>query len=157
MKRKCSVCKEKGHDKRQCPIQREKIQEEITFRRERLNLFFAKAPELLNNPVLMGLLWYRISRNNPLLSTANTLIITGDIGGLNVPHGATLGAIIQKAETTNEYIEKIKGTGQEEARALGGSGAVRFFEEGSKFLFAEESPFPEYDPVTGEKYGETIE
>ena len=142
MKRKCSVCKEKGHDKRQCPIQREKIQEEITFRRERLNLFFAKAPELLNNPVLMGLLWYRISRNNPLLSTANTLIITGDIGGLNVPHGATLGAIIQKAE---------------EARALGGSGAVRFFEEGIKFLFAEESPFPEYDPVTGEKYGETIE
>ena len=58
MKRKCSVCKEKGHDKRQCPIQREKIQEEITFRRERLNLFFAKAPELLNNPVLMGLLWW---------------------------------------------------------------------------------------------------
>lgn len=105
----CSVCREKGHDKRQCPIQREKIKEEITFKRERLNLLFAKTPELLANPVLMGLLWYSISRNNALLSQANTLIVAGDFLGLNVPEGATLGAVIQKAENTPEYLEKIKG------------------------------------------------
>jgi len=105
----CSVCREKGHDKRQCPEQREKIKEEITFKRERLNLLFAKTPELLANPVLMGLLWYSVSRNNALLSTANTLILTGDIVGLNIPEGATLGAIIQKAEKTPEYLEKVKG------------------------------------------------
>jgi len=105
----CSVCKEKGHDKRQCPINIKKIQEEITFKRERLNLLFAKTPELLANPVLMGLLWYSISRNNPLLNQANTLIVTGDFLGLNVPEGATLGAIIQKAEKGPEYLAKIKG------------------------------------------------
>jgi len=105
----CSVCKEKGHDKRQCPINIKKIQEEITFKRERLNLLFAKTPELLANPVLMGLLWYSISRNNALLSQANTLMIGGDFLGLNIPEGATLGALIQKAENTPEYLEKIKG------------------------------------------------
>jgi len=57
----------------------------------------------------MGLLWYSVSRNNALLSSANTLILAGDIVGLNVPEGATLGAIIQKAENTPEYLEKIKG------------------------------------------------
>jgi len=154
---KCSVCKEKGHDKRQCPIEREKIKEEITFRRERLNLFFAKAPDLLANPVFMGLIWFRISRDNALLNTANSLILAGDVVGLNIPEGASLGAIIQKAETTNEYLEKIKGYKQEEAKALGSSQIVRYIDEGVKWLFAEESPFPEYDPVTGEKYGETIE
>jgi len=105
----CSVCREKGHDKRQCPEQREKIKEEITFKRERLNLLFAKTPDLLANPVLMGLLWYSVSRNNALLSSANSLILAGDVVGLNVPEGATLGAIIQKAENAPEYLEKIKG------------------------------------------------
>jgi len=105
----CSVCKEKGHDKRQCPIQREKIKEEITFKRERLNLLFAKTPELLANPVLMGLLWFQLSRNSPLLSSANTLILAGDVVGLNVPEGASLGAIIQKAENTPEYLKILKG------------------------------------------------
>jgi len=105
----CSVCREKGHDKRQCPEQREKIKEEITFKRERLNLLFAKTPDLLANPVLMGLLWYSVSRNNALLSSANTLILAGDIVGLNVPEGATLGAIIQKAEKTPEYLKILKG------------------------------------------------
>jgi len=106
----CSVCKEKGHDKRQCPVQREKIKEEITFKRERLNLLFAKTPELLANPVLMGLLWFQLSRNSPLLNSANTLILAGDVVGLNIPEGASLGAIIQKAEKGPEYLEKIKGT-----------------------------------------------
>lgn len=98
MKRKCSVCKEKGHDKRQCPIEREKIREEITFKRERINLLFAKVPELLSNPVFMGLVWFQLSRNNKILSKANTLILGGDVVGLNVPEGATLGALIQKAQ-----------------------------------------------------------
>jgi len=57
----------------------------------------------------MGLLWYSISRNNALLSQANTLMIGGDFLGLNIPEGATLGALIQKAENTPEYLEKIKG------------------------------------------------
>jgi len=105
----CSVCKEKGHDKRQCPIQREKIKEEITFKRERLNLLFAKTPELLANPVLMGLLWFQLSRNSPLLNEANSLIILGDIGGVNIPDGVSLGAVLQKAEGMPAYIEKIKG------------------------------------------------
>jgi len=108
MKRKCSFCKEAGHDKRQCPIEREKIQEEITFKRERLNLFLERAPDLLANPVFMGLLWFWISRNNPLLRTANTLMIAGDIGGLNIPESASLGAVIQKAESAPEYLEQVK-------------------------------------------------
>ena len=109
MVKKCSICREKGHDKRQCPIQREKIKEEITFKRDRLNLFLAKAPELLANPIFMGLLWFQLSRSSPLLNQANTLIVAGDFLGLNVPEGATLGAVIQKAENTPEYLEKVKG------------------------------------------------
>jgi len=57
----------------------------------------------------MGLLWYSVSRNNALLNSANTLILAGDVVGLNIPEGASLGAIIQKAEKTPEYLEKIKG------------------------------------------------
>jgi len=105
----CSVCREKGHDKRQCPIQREKIREEITFKRDRLNLFFSKLPELLNNPVFMGLLWFQLSRTSPLLNEANTLIIIGDIGGINVPDGVSLGAVLQKAEGMPGYVAKVKG------------------------------------------------
>jgi len=125
----CSVCREKGHDKRQCPEQREKIKEEITFKRERLNLLFAKTPDLLANPVLMGLIWYSISRNNALLSTANTLILTGDIVGLNIPEGATLGAIIQKAENAPEYLKILKGlptaSGVGSSPALGVFGLIK--------------------------------
>ena len=121
----CSVCKEKGHDKRQCPIEREKIKEEITFRRERLNLFLAKAPELLANPVFMGLLWFQLSRTSLLLSEANTLILAGDAVGLNIPEGASLGAIIQKAENVPEYLEKIKGASSPPyTKGLGPSGLL---------------------------------
>jgi len=122
----CSVCREKGHDKRQCPIEREKIQEEITFRRERLNLFFAKTPELLANPVFMGLIWYQLSKNNELLHKANTLILAGDIVGLNIPDGASLGALIQKADGQLSIGPSITGTGA--SGSIANDLIVQFFE-----------------------------
>jgi len=35
-------------------------------------------------------------------------MIAGDIGGLNIPEGASLGAIIQKAESAPEYVQQAK-------------------------------------------------
>ena len=132
MKRKCSVCKEKGHDKRQCPIEREKIKEEITFKRERINLLFAKVPELLANPVFMGLVWFQLSRNNKVLSKANTYILAGDVVGLNVPEGATLGALIQKAQDALPKAEQLsedigEGIGAATVPAEALSGLVKDF------------------------------
>ena len=98
MAKKCSVCKEKGHDKRQCPIRKEEIKEAIKIKQDRFNLVLSKIPEVLNNPVFMGLLWYQASKDNEFLSYANNFIIGSDALGLNVPSGATLGAVLQKAD-----------------------------------------------------------
>jgi len=160
----CSICREKGHDKRQCPTLIQKQEEVFKIRQDRINILLRSAPQILANPIAQGLLWFYISDKVPLLDSLNKIIVGTETLSLvptvdtaSFPQGVILGAFMQETKDLKEYVEKIKGTGQEEAKAFGASSFIRYLEEGIKFLFAEESPFPEYDPVTGEKYGETIE
>lgn len=140
----CSVCREKGHDKRQCPIKKKEQAEKIKIQRDRLNVAL---PIVLGSPYLAGFLWYLLSKENPEMSRVNYAILAGDIVGLNVPEGATLGALMTEGTTIPEKLattkRAIEETGKSQRRTVQESGfntgrAVRQFIEQVKFFFGEE-------------------
>ena len=53
------------------------------------------------------------SKDNEFLSGANNIILLSDFAGLNVPEGATLGAVLQKADRDMpiKTAEKLTATG----------------------------------------------
>ena len=104
----CSICKEKAHDKRQCPVVKKQKAEAEKVLNDRLTALLEATPKLIENPYLMGLVWYRLSRDNVMLSRANYLILAGDVVGLNVPSGATLGALLQKSTGALDVLPQIK-------------------------------------------------
>jgi len=157
----CSICREKGHTKKNCPKDK---REKLLIQRSRVNMFIQIFPALVNNPVFMGLIWWRVSKMFSFLRFFNNIIVGEKLLDLMpfvdtkaFPPAVTLGASLQVAEDTKDYVDYLKetGLGQGVAYDLGKeSQIVRYIEEGIKFLFAEESPFPEYDPVTGLKYSD---
>ena len=167
MKRKCSVCKEKGHDKRQCPVVKKQKAEAKKVLNDRLTALLEATPKLIENPYLMGLVWYRLSKDNVMLSRANYLILAGDVVGLNVPSGATLGALLQKStgaldvlpQVKKDLISKLKKETvtdpRREIREHAWKTRQQFDDliEQIKFIFAEEYR----EPQTEQEYSDTIE
>jgi len=103
---------------------KELAERERKEKRERINLLLDKTPELLTNPYIMAFLWYHASRNNKILSAANYAIIAGDYAGLNVPEGATLGAILQKSAGLLEILPDIPSLEELEGARVGGLAAA---------------------------------
>jgi hypothetical protein len=155
MPRKCSICREKGHDKRQCPTKKKEKEEKIKIQRDRLNVIL---PIILGSPYLAGFLWYLLSKDNPEMSRVNYAILAGDIVGLNVPEGATLGALMTEGTTIPEKLNKAKSVieeaGQTHRRGVQESGysagrAFAQFIEQIKFVFAEEYREPNGEESEG--------
>ena len=116
----CSVCKEKGHDKRQCPIKKEQEQEKIKIQRDRINMLIQVAPAILANPIVQGLLWFYISDRVPLLDAFNKIIVGTEVISLlptvdtnSFPQGVIMGAFLQETKDASEYYQKIKGKGSD--------------------------------------------
>jgi len=116
----CSVCKEKGHDKRQCPIKKEQEQEKIKIQRDRINMLIQVAPAILANPITQGLLWFYISDRVPLLDAFNKVIVGTEVISLfptidtnSFPQGVIMGAFLQETKDASEYYKKIKGKGSD--------------------------------------------
>jgi len=142
----CSICREKGHDKRQCPETKRKKEESKRIFNERLNSI---APVVIASPYVAGFLWYQLSKDNVRLSQLNYAILAGDAVGLNVPEGATLGALIQKTtgvldklpQTKKDLAETVADvTRQRELQELGWRSGVIISDliEQIKLIFAEE-------------------
>lgn len=116
----CSVCKEKGHDKRQCPIKKEQEQEKIKIQRDRVNMLIQIAPAILANPIAQGLLWFYISDRVPLLDAFNKVIVGTEVISLfptidtnSFPQGVIMGAFLQETKDASEYYKKIKAKGSD--------------------------------------------
>jgi len=133
----CSVCREKSHDKRQCPTAKENRREALKIQRERLNMVIQVAPALLANPIAQAFLWFYISDRVPLLDSLNKVIVgtqvlsaipTVDINAF--PKGVILGAFMQETKDLKEYKDKIiKAAKKAASGAAGGAGAGRAFSE----------------------------
>jgi hypothetical protein len=158
MARKCSICREKGHDKRQCPIKKKEDDEVLRIRRDRLNVLL---PAVIASPYVTAFAWYQVSKDSVQLSKLNYAILAGDAVGLNIPEGATLGALIQKTTGAIDTLEGITKenlanvvadvTLQRQLQESGWRTGVAFSNlvEQIKFIFAEEYREPNGEESEG--------
>ena len=114
MKRKCSLCKEKGHDKRQCPAKKKEQAEKIKIQRDRTNMLIQVLPDIIGSPVGQTMLWWLLSRHIKILGEVNAVILgkqaielfpAVDLDPLPAPMVA--GALIEKTEDALGYRDEF--------------------------------------------------
>ena len=91
----CSVCREMGHKKPNCPI----IKEEQKEQKQQLITFLQTIPLIISNPLFQAFIWLELSKRNANINLLNNLIATAEIVptvDLNVPQGVVLGAMVDK-------------------------------------------------------------
>jgi len=151
----CSICRENGHTKTNCP----KVKEEnIRIQRDRTNMFIQIFPALISNPLLQGILWWQLSKVLPNMQYMNTVIVGADVfdfispneSNLTLPEGVVLGAFIQEAENSDDYLKWLKekvASGEEiisESGFATGQSFGRFWE-----WFWTQDPFGEFGTPSG--------
>ena len=101
----CSVCKQKGHVKNSCPVQKEKdrlkLELALTERRYLLESLDTAA-RLLQVPIVTATVWFLMSRSVPTLGVLNKAILAAElapvIGDIKFPEGVLLGAAMESTE-----------------------------------------------------------
>jgi len=103
----CSVCREIGHKKPNCPVVKEEKQEQ----QKQLITILQTIPLILSNPLFQTFLWLEFSKRNENANLLNNLIATAEIVpaiDLNLPQGVVLGAMLDKTEDSIALWNDIK-------------------------------------------------
>jgi hypothetical protein len=103
----CSVCRQTGHKKPNCPV----VKEEAKENRQQLITILQTIPLILANPLFQAFIWLELSKRNQNVNLLNNLIATAEVVptiDLNVPKGVVLGAMLDKTEDTIDIFNDIK-------------------------------------------------
>jgi len=103
----CSVCREMGHKKPNCPV----VKEEQKEQQQQLITILQTIPLILSNPLIIAGVWLLLSKRIPAINSLNTVIATSELVpalDLNLPSGVTLGAMIDKSQDTIAGYELAK-------------------------------------------------
>jgi len=113
----CSGCREKGHTIKTCPKVKE---EKVKIQRDRINMFIQIFPALIQNPVVIAMVWWQISKRVPLFDFFNKVLVgteafavavggsIWDIERINMPEGIVMGAFLQETEDAVEFSSYVK-------------------------------------------------
>jgi len=103
----CSVCRQMGHKKPNCPV----VKEEQKQQQQQLITFLQTIPLILSNPLIIAGVWLQLSKMFPAINKLNTPIALAEFVptlDLNLPSGVTLGAMIDKSDDTIKAYELAK-------------------------------------------------
>jgi len=103
----CSVCREMGHKKPNCPV----VKEEQKEQQQQLITILQTIPLILSNPLIIAGVWLLLSKRIPAVNRLNTPIALAEFVptlDLNLPAGVTLGAMIDKSDDTIKAYEMAK-------------------------------------------------
>ena len=103
----CSVCRENGHKKPNCPIVKEENERNID---RALDLLQTSLP-LISNPLIIAGIWLILTKMSPRINALNNLIAVGEIVpaiDLGLPKGVVLGAMIDKTDDAIELWNTIR-------------------------------------------------
>jgi len=115
MKRKCSICRELGHNKNNCPVNEKNnaIALDLQLKNRRYALEAVNSvTALIQNPMVTAGVWFMLSRSNATLGVLNKAILAAElspiIGDITFPEGVLLGAAI---ESTEDLVNILHGEG----------------------------------------------
>jgi len=103
----CSVCRENGHKKPNCPVVKEENEKNID---RALDLLQTTLP-LISHPLLIAGIWLQLTKMFPEINVLNNLIAVGEVVptvDLNLPSGVVLGAMIDKTDDAVELFNDVK-------------------------------------------------
>ena len=103
----CSVCRQMGHKKPNCPV----VKEEQKQQQQQLITFLQTIPLILSNPLIIAGVWLQLSKMFPAINRLNTPIALAEFIptlDLNLPAGVTLGAMIDKSDDTIKGYQMAK-------------------------------------------------
>jgi len=111
----CSVCRQMGHKKPNCPV----VKEEQKEQQQQLITILQTIPLILSNPLIIAAVWVTLSQATksdgsvrfPAINKLNTPIALAEFVptlDLNLPSGVTLGAMIDKSDDTIKAYELAK-------------------------------------------------
>ena len=103
----CSVCRENGHKKPNCPIVKEDEQKQI----DRAITLLQTLPIIINHPLVIAGIWLQLTKMFPEINVLNNLIAVGEVVptvDLNLPQGVVLGAMIDKTDDAIELFNDVK-------------------------------------------------
>jgi len=103
----CSVCREKGHKKPNCPVVKEELERNID---RALDLLQTTLP-LIAHPLAIAGIWLILTKMSPKINALNNLIAMGELLptiDLGLPKGVVLGAMIDKTDDAIVLFNDIK-------------------------------------------------
>ena len=103
----CSVCRQMGHKKPNCPV----VKEEQKEQQQQLITILQTIPLILSNPLIIAGVWLQLGKMFPAVNRLNTPIALAEFVptlDLNLPAGVTLGAMIDKSDDTIKAYELAK-------------------------------------------------
>ena len=103
----CSVCRENGHKKPNCPIVKEENERNID---RAIDLIQTTLP-LISHPLIIAGIWLILTKLSPRINVLNNLIAVGELVptiDLGLPKGVVLGAMIDKTDDAIELWITIR-------------------------------------------------
>jgi len=103
----CSVCRENGHKKPNCPIVKEENERNID---RAIDLIQTTLP-LISHPLIIAGIWLILTKLSPRINVLNNLIAVGELVptiDLGLPKGVVLGAMIDKTDDAIELWNTIR-------------------------------------------------
>jgi len=103
----CSVCKQMGHKKPNCPV----VKEEQKEQQQQLITILQTIPLILSNPLIIALAWHYFMKMNVNASLLGKLIAIGEFIptlDLNLPKGVTLASMLNFVTSSAEIMAKIQ-------------------------------------------------
>jgi len=91
--------------------------EKIKIQRDRLNMFIQILPLLLANPLIQGLIWWRLSKVIPDLAYFNKIVVGSvvidavpfvDVDVQALPDGLVMGSALAEASNSDNYVDWLK-------------------------------------------------